>query len=232
MPGKVVHFKSIGAVSFFRSRRSKSIRISVRPDRTVRVSYPLFVAEKEVQRFLEQHIAWVQQQQEKVKTGEKKFSDGMIIDTRFHSLQLYQGNESGKVERSGKIIRLCLEAFDTETSRRTIEELLTRIYRNEAKLMLPQRLSELSREYGYTYRKVSIRNNRRNWGSCSSANHISLNLQMMKLPDHLIDYILLHELVHTEIKNHSDHFWNRLNQHMGGKARELSRQVKQFSTYT
>jgi predicted metal-dependent hydrolase len=232
MSGKVVHFKSIGTVTFFRNRRSKSIRVSVRPDQTVRVSYPLFVPEREVKKFLERHIAWVQQQQMKAKSRKKKLIDGMTIRTRFHTIRLEHGDVAGEVERSGKEISLCLNDYDSEESRAAIEALLTRIYRLEAKQLLPPRLAELSRQYGYNYNKISIRNNRTTWGSCSSSNNISLNLQMMKLPDPLIDYILLHELVHTEIKNHSEKFWNRLDQHTGGTARELARQVKQYSTYT
>lgn len=54
----------------------------------------------------------------------------------------------------------------------------------------------------------------------------------MKLPDHLIDYILLHELVHTEIKDHGDRFWKKLDEITGNKAKELAREVKKYSTYT
>jgi predicted metal-dependent hydrolase len=113
-----------------------------------------------------------------------------------------------------------------------MEDILTQIYRFEAKKILPPRLSELAKHYNFTYQKVTIRNNKRNWGSCSSINNISLNLQMMKLPYELIDYILLHELVHTEIKNHSARFWEKLNEVTNNTARELAKQVKQYSTYT
>lgn len=232
MSGKVVHFKSIGTVTFFRNRRSKSIRVSVRPDQTVRVSYPLFVPEKEAKKFLERHTAWVQQQQMKAKSREKKLNEGMTINTRLHTIRLEHSDFAGEIKKSGNVIRLCLNDYESEESRATIEALLTRIYRLEAKHLLPPRLAEIACQNGYTYNKVSIRNNRSSWGSCSSSNNISLNLQMMKLPDTLIEYILLHELVHTEIKNHSVKFWDRLDQHTGGRARELARQVKQYSTYT
>jgi len=55
---------------------------------------------------------------------------------------------------------------------------------------------------------------------------------MMKLPVELIDYILIHELVHTKVKNHGPDFWKQLDYLTAGKARQLAKQVKQFSTYT
>jgi hypothetical protein len=54
----------------------------------------------------------------------------------------------------------------------------------------------------------------------------------MKLPDKLIEYILLHELVHTKIKNHGLGFWQKLDELTDFKARELSKQVRKYSTYT
>jgi predicted metal-dependent hydrolase len=93
-------------------------------------------------------------------------------------------------------------------------------------------LHELAEKHQFQYNKVTIRNNKRNWGSCSSKNNISLNLQMMKLPDELIDYILLHELVHTEIKNHGQGFWNKLNSVTNNRAKEQSKQVRKYTTYT
>lgn len=97
---------------------------------------------------------------------------------------------------------------------------------------MPQRLEELAARHGFHYNRVTIRNNRSNWGSCSGRNHISLNLHLMKLPDHLIDFILLHELAHTRVKNHGAEFYRLLDGITNGKARELAREVKTYSPYS
>jgi hypothetical protein len=106
------------------------------------------------------------------------------------------------------------------------------VYRFEAKKYLPKRLIELASLHGFQYNRVTIRNNKSNWGSCSSQNNINLNLHLMKLPEYLIDYILLHELVHTKEKNHGAGFYAILDRVTGNKARELAKEVKQYSTYT
>ncbi|RIH65589.1 M48 family peptidase [Mariniphaga sediminis] len=230
MPNKVVHFKSIGPVTFSRNRRSKNIKISVKPDKSVLVSFPFFISEDEVLAFLTRNEDWISRQQKKADAGRTPYDTGSTIKTKLHTLEMHHG-ETGKVETDGKMIKIFAADFNTEEARFLLEDILTQIYRFEARKLLPARLQELAREHGFRYGKVSIRNNKRNWGSCSSRNNISLNLHMMKLPDELIDYILLHELVHTEIKNHGPLFWEKLDKHTNYRARELSGQVKKYSTY-
>lgn len=75
---------------------------------------------------------------------------------------------------------------------------------------LIDRLNELAGKHGFAYNKVSIRNQRTRWGSCSPKNNISLNVKLASLPDELIDYVILHELVHTRVRNHSKDFWAML----------------------
>jgi predicted metal-dependent hydrolase len=232
MPNKVVHFKSIGPVTFFRNRRSKKLKISVKPDRSVLVSFPYFVSEKEVLSFLERSETWIRKQQEKVSAQQNQLSEGFFAKTKMHTVTLRKGAVTGKVDVQNNEVIISIQDFQSEDARMVVEQILTQVYRVEAHLMLPPRLKELAQKHGFSYNKVSIRNNKRNWGSCSSRNNISLNLQMMKLPDELIDYILLHELVHTEIKNHSEKFWEKLDQPTECRARELARQVKKYSTYT
>ncbi|MEN6309286.1 MAG: YgjP-like metallopeptidase domain-containing protein [Anaerohalosphaeraceae bacterium] len=93
-----------------------------------------------------------------------------------------------------------------------------------------QRLEELAGRHGFCYRKVSFRNQKTRWGSCSSQNNINLNIHLLTLPAHLQDYILLHELVHTEHKNHSKMFWDRLDKVLDGKARQYNKEMRNYRT--
>jgi predicted metal-dependent hydrolase len=231
MPNKVVHFKSIGPVTFFRNRRSKNMKISVKPDKSVLVSFPFFVSEKEILKFLTQNETWIRRQQEKANATRSNISEGTLFKTKLHTIELC-GGEIQETKITDSCIRFFSPDFSSEKTQAAIENLITEIYRFEARKLLPPRLKELAKIFNFQYQKITIRNNKRNWGSCSSRNNISLNLQMMKLPDHLIDYILLHELVHIEIKDHSERFWNRLDQLTDNKARQLAKEVKKYSTYT
>jgi predicted metal-dependent hydrolase len=231
MPNKVVHFKSIGHVTFFQNKLSKNMKISVKPDKSVLVSFPWFVTHKKVMTFVAKHEEWIIQQQQKAVENMKLFPHGISIPTKLHHVELCFG-KTGEVQTSGKVIKVYAEDFNSDTGHLFLENVLIRLYRFEARKLLPPRLKHLAEVHGFSYAKVSIRNNRRNWGSCSSRNNISLNLQMMKLPDELIDYILLHELVHTEIKNHSENFWKRLDQLTQNRAKELAKKIRKYSTST
>ena len=78
--------------------------------------------------------------------------------------------------------------------------------RRQAKSELPQRLAELAARYGFLYNKVTIKHNSSNWGSCSARNNINLNLNIVRLPKVLQDYVLLHELCHLRHHDHGHAF--------------------------
>ncbi len=79
-----------------------------------------------------------------------------------------------------------------------------------ARELLTGRLTDLSAKYGLPYNRLSIRNQRTRWGSCSSKKNISLNIELATLPEELMDYVLIHELVHTRILSHGKAFWAEL----------------------
>ena len=78
--------------------------------------------------------------------------------------------------------------------------------RKVAKTQLPQRLTELAARYGFTYNKVTIKHNATNWGSRSTRSNINLNLNIVRLPQALQDYVLLHELCHLRHHDHGQGF--------------------------
>jgi predicted metal-dependent hydrolase len=100
------------------------------------------------------------------------------------------------------------------------------INRAVARRIIVQRLEALADRHGFSFHRVFVRNQKTRWGSCSMQNNINLNIHLICLPSDLMDYVILHELVHTRIKDHGQQFWNRLGQCIGDpKAldRELTR---------
>ena len=85
--------------------------------------------------------------------------------------------------------------------------------RRQAKSELPLRLSVLAARYGFTYNRVTIKHNATNWGSCSSKGNINLNLNIVRLPRILQDYVLLHELCHLRHLDHG-HAFHLLLEHL------------------
>lgn len=78
--------------------------------------------------------------------------------------------------------------------------------RRQARAELPGRLAELASRYGFTYNRVTVKHNVSNWGSCSSKGNINLNLNIVRLPRVLQDYVLLHELCHLRHQDHGQGF--------------------------
>ena len=115
---------------------------------------------------------------------------------------------------------------------------LERVYRERAKIeepidhreagkLLVARLGELSRLHGLPFKRVSIRNQRTRWGSCSSKNNINLNIKLFLLPAELRDYVILHELIHTKIKFHGSEFYVELGR-LVGNARVLKTSLDSY----
>ena len=79
--------------------------------------------------------------------------------------------------------------------------------RRQAARELPARLLRLAEHHGLHVSRVSVRNQRSRWGSCSPSGHICLNWRLVLMPDAVRDYVLIHELMHLRRLDHSRHFW-------------------------
>ncbi|WP_307756564.1 YgjP-like metallopeptidase domain-containing protein, partial [uncultured Alistipes sp.] len=101
--------------------------------------------------------------------------------------------------------------------------------RRAAKADLPARIERLSCLTGLKYTKLTIRASRTKWGSCSGRNNISLSLFLMTLPEHLRDYVIIHELCHTVHHNHSPKFHALVDRLVGGNEKALNRELRAFS---
>ncbi len=107
------------------------------------------------------------------------------------------------------------DVYMNEYRKKAFTDPFLAIDKADARKRLTDRLYHLAREHGFTCNNVSIREQRTRWGSCSHKNNISLNVKLVLLPKELIDYVMLHELVHTRIHNHSKTFWAELDRYIG-----------------
>ena len=118
--------------------------------------------------------------------------------------------------------------FSDERIQEKLRKILENALRYEAKRILPVRLKELAGKHGFQYTSVKINNSRTHWGSCTTRKSINLSLSVMLLPEHLLDYILLHELCHTVEMNHSERFWSLMNRVTDGKVPGFREEMKSY----
>jgi len=108
-----------------------------------------------------------------------------------------------------------------ERHQKELEELFSNINQQKAQKTLMTRLQVLAKKHKFIYSKVTIRDHKTKWGSCSHNDTISLNTKLVALPKDLMDYVILRELVHTRIHSDSTRFWTELDKYVGsseGKA--------------
>jgi predicted metal-dependent hydrolase len=87
-------------------------------------------------------------------------------------------------------------------------------HKEQARTLIVGRIEYYNQFYNFKYNRVAIRNQRRCWGSCSSLKNLNFNYKIVLLPDHLQDYIVVHELCHLAELNHGKHFWALVAQQM------------------
>ena len=106
-----------------------------------------------------------------------------------------------------QVVRLECERAENPAGRLPSPDPDVRARRNRARQELVPRLRELAATHGLSVARVSIRNQRWRWGSCSSNGHICLNWRLMQMPAWVRDYVMVHELMHLKRLDHSLAFW-------------------------
>lgn len=81
------------------------------------------------------------------------------------------------------------------------------LHKEEARRIINKRTAEIAKFYGFKYKRISIRNQRTRWGSCSQAGNLNFNYRLIFLSDEELDYVIAHELCHLQEFNHSACFW-------------------------
>ncbi len=202
----ILQYKEIGAVSYVRNTRARNLSIRINQRGEIRVTVPRFASQKQAERFFLSKQQWVL----------KRLN---VLKQRDCSQTL--PSEGGAVQVRGRSYPVHLLHGDDTT-----EAAIWRILQKEALEYLPDRVRELSDRSGFKITGLKIRRMRTRWGSCTARKSINLNSWLVMLPEHLSDYVILHELVHTRFPDHSRRFWEELDGVTAGESKKLRRELR------
>lgn len=213
-----VFIKNIGEVTFKQSKKYKRLKISLAPFKGVVVTYPINCSFSSAIIFVNKKLDWIEEKIKIITEYENKsifnLNNKDCLTTKYHTINFvpHRINSIKTIteNRSVTIFYPFNKSINDHEIQSYIKNIVIKVLRKEAIEYLPKRVNFLANSYGFKYNKLSLRNNKSRWGSCNRNNDISLNIHLMRLPDHLIDFVILHELVHTIHKNHGNDFWKCL----------------------
>lgn len=188
----------------------KSLALHVLPDATLVVKAPEHVSRRDIDKFITQHQDWIQERMEIIQkrsitplTSQRQYKDGeeFLYLGNVHSLTI--GNYKAISVKEDKIL------FPKFLEFRIKKELAT-WYIQQGKAIITERLEWYSKHMHLLYTGLSFADTKSRWGSCSHDNQLQFNWRLVMAPLLVINYVVVHELVHTQIKNHSPEFWRKV----------------------
>lgn len=221
----------LGEVIVHKRRGTRSVRIKLGTDGRLVATAPFYTP----LRFIKQVV--ITSRDELKKLLEPTNQPRLYVDQqtigKHHTLRVVPTSmvkkPTTRIERHTLLVYIPPAThLEDHAVQQQIRDTAITILRREAKAYLPGALQQLAESYGFSYERVRFSHASGRWGSCSSTGTISLNIALMKLPDELIHYVLIHELAHTRQMNHSKDFWaivERYDPHFRVHRRQLKRET-------
>ncbi len=196
-------------VSLIKRKGSKSIRLTYSAINGLRVTFPVWITYGYAIKFVNSKIDFIK----KNYTEYRGISNNLEIASTY-TVKFIRSDSENLYHKitSNQLLIYVPEKYDIYHSevQEYVKRISLKILRDEAEYYLPKRLKYLANLHGFEVEKINIRVLKSRWGSCDSKKNITLNLYLMQLPTHIIDYVLIHELVHTINMSHNSMFWNKV----------------------
>ena len=222
--------KEFGEIKIRKNKLAHSVKLSVGVDGSLRASIPYYSPEFAVRRLVNGSRDEIRKMLA-THNAKNSYQDGDLIG-KTHALFLRKiSGEEIKISNEGNQILVQIPqdlAFENQLVQSEIRNTVSKILRKQAKAYLPRRIDFLAKKYGFSFDKLRFSHTGTRWGSCSSSGTISLNIALMNLPHHLIDYVIIHELCHTRQMNHSSKFWQEVEKYCPD-YKKCVQEIKQFS---
>lgn len=188
-----------------RSQR-KTISLIVHPDASLEVRAPRQMTGQNIREFVESHSGWIHKQQARAHKyappPPKQFVDGETF------LFLGQSYPLSIVTHQPPVLTFDSVTFKlAKSALPKAKDVFARWYKVQAVEILSERVKAIAERHGFTFQKIRISSARTRWGSCSSKGTLSFTWRLVMAPPEIVEYVAVHELVHTKIHNHSKKFW-------------------------
>ena len=195
-------------LALIRNHRARRYLLRLRPDGSARLTIPRQGSAVEARRFAERNTEWLARQLDRLAAHPVKSEHWQI------GAEIYFRGELVKIEPGvngeTSTVRLGSERITVPTANDNLRLWIVKHLWQLAATEFPPRVFEFATAHQLTVRRVTVRNQRSRWGSCSRRGTISLNWRLIQTPPLVRDYIMLHELMHLRQMNHSARFWREV----------------------
>lgn len=188
----------------------KTVSLQVIPGGKLVVRAPENITQYELDKIIALHSKWILKKKETLKNvfvPKKNYSEGEQF--------LFLGkNYTLKFSPVAGSIILGDNLYINPKKKHIAEKVIVEFYRKKAKEVIRERVYHFAVKFGYNFNSIRITSAKKRWGSCSYRGNLNFSWRLIMAPEEIIDYVVVHELVHLKIKNHSKVFWDKVGELM------------------
>lgn len=223
MPSQIVNIPDLGEILLAKRRGTRHIKLSVTPKGVVKLSMPYWAPYSVGVNFARSRKGWILKQ--KAKYQPVLITDGARIGKTLTVVITPHTSAAFRTQIEGSYLKVGLPAGSSVVQwQEKLLEAAEKALKKEARSSLLPRTAELARLHGFRFDGVKVRKMTSRWGSCSSKKHITLSYYLVQLPQELIDYVIIHELLHTKYMHHGPKFWQAFEDILPG-AKKMRKSV-------
>lgn len=193
-------------------KRKRSMQISIKNVDQVLVSVPFFTAQKAIDNFINSNLPWIHKNLSKIKKVPiKNFIEGEKFLIMGNSVPLVFSN----TKKSKNLLNVEKNSFvyyGKNTSSAELKYQFLKFYKKFGKQYATIKSNEFAKIIKKDINKITIKNIKTQWGSCSSKNNLNYNYKLFMAPKEVVDYVIAHEVAHLKHKHHKKSFWDLVEQ--------------------
>jgi hypothetical protein len=189
--------------------KRKTVSLQITDDTTLIVRAPFDVGDETIKRVVLKHKDWIEKKKNDIQKRDPKFSqkefvngEGFLYLGKYYKLKIVDSQRAPLKFENG--FYLSKEYLPDAT------QVFVEWYKGKAYKKISERVEWYAQKRGFKYNKINITNAEKRWGSCSSKGNLNFSWRLIMAPLPSIDYVVVHELVHLEERNHSKTFWNKV----------------------